>query len=207
MRSTMGSRGALALLFGTCSLICAGRPASGQEVRFSLRPHYGVILPEDSDVQDIWSYYDQVGMGFKLTVGHLGIQASLDYVFASREETILGSDVDVDIWMVPMKLTFTYELNPPKRVDQGAGFNLYAGGGFGVYPVGAEVSVDSSPITFGISESDATYGFHLVLGGEILISSTVSLFTEVGWAHAGIPDDYDKNLVGLSVVGGLGIWF
>ena len=167
-----------------------------QKNTFAIRPKIGANWIAKGDLKEAYGELIQGELGLKGTLGKFGFEVGLGGMGRGSADL---SGYSVDVRMLSLRLTGTYEFNPlagiKGHVDEG---NIYLGGGFGFYPITLAPASDG----FG-------YGFHLLIGGEYFFAKHFGLFGELQYGYT----DFDMeqrgniNLYGFSTLVGLSVKF
>ncbi|MEW6006993.1 MAG: OmpW family outer membrane protein [bacterium] len=160
----------------------------------------GYFSPSDSDVDEIWDgggITISAGIGGKSPESQFSTLLAIDYW--KKETTLVAYDyyyhptyIDFSLRIIP--ITFSVIYNIPNE----GGFTPYFGGGFGYYMAKLEAKASG----YSESESESSWGFHLLGGLEFPVSPNTSINVEAKYASAEI-DDWDMQAGGLTVCGGL----
>lgn len=84
-------------------------------------------------------------------------------IYSSERDTRFG---DIDLTVIPLTVSFTYN-----HAIQGSLFDIYAGGGPGLYYARVDAPGDD--------DSEFEFGVHVLVGGAFNLDRNLALFTEL----------------------------
>lgn len=203
-------RMSLQIVVVALSVAASSTPAFAQ---FSAGVKGTAFLPNSSadGLADFDIGYGGEGFAGYRFIPNFGLEAGVGYyqskLTGSRNFGGFGVDGKVTVSAIPLTLTAKGFL------PFGDKARIYAGAGVGMYfgKVEAEVSVEILGATYSqsIKADDSIFGYHVVLGGELMVARIVGLLAEARWFKAE-PEfsDFDTEKVDIAgVMISLGLLF
>lgn len=218
MKRKMGKvQMALAVIFLAVGMAQQGVAAEEVKPKNFVQGQLGMYQPS-SDLDD--SNFDS---GFNGTIGYgryltdnLIFEVSIDSFIVDRERK--GSTSSAGNYTQDDDLIASAILITLKREVKIGAFDLFGGGGVGVYGVAIDSDIDTNRRgSFSKDESDGIYGVHAVLGANYNITNYIFVGVEAKYrwtgdvdlkeSSASVPVEYKGNLNGYALLGTFGIRF
>jgi opacity protein-like surface antigen len=218
MKKKMGKvQVVLAVIFLAGGIVQQAVAAEEEKPKNYVQGQLGMYQPA-SDLDD-----NNFDTGFNGTIGYgryltdnLIFETSIDSFVVDRDSE--GSTSSAGNYTQDDDLIATGILITLKGEVQIGAFDLFGGGGVGVYGVAIDSDIDTDKLgSFSKSESDGVYGVHAVLGANYNITNHIFVGLEAKYRWTGdvdlkesvasVPVEYKGDLSGYAVLGTFGIRF